>query len=98
MAEAPGIRSGALTPEAAAHLDLVVSRHDLSQALTRQVDFLVRQMHQTPDEAAAWIRQRTGIQPEDQESEHIAWFELGHLMETDPARGEQLWQRIKAEA
>jgi hypothetical protein len=98
MATADGTGPGRLTAEERGHLDLAASRSDLSGALTRQVDFLVKQLNKTPDEAAAFVRSRDGIRPEDQESEQITWFELANLMESEPERGELLWRRIKADA
>jgi hypothetical protein len=98
MAEGTGTGDRQLTREERAHLDLAASRIELSSALTRQVEFSVKQLNKTPDEAAAWVRSDAGIQPEDQASDQVSWFELSHLTETDPERGERLWQRIKDDA
>lgn len=98
MAEANGAGPVRLTTEENAHLDLSASRHDLSSALTRMIEFSVKQMGRTPDEAAAFVRSRDGIQPEDQQAEHISWFEIAHLLESEPERGERVWQRIKDDA
>ena len=52
-------------------------------------------MQMAPEDAAAHLRQSPGYPPEEQEPEHVSWISLSSLMESDPERGERLWQRIK---
>src|SRR5215218_5109672 len=98
MADGDRTRPVPVTPEQRAAAELHASRHELSTALTRQVDFLVKQLNKTPDEAAAWVRSSEGIQPENQEPGQVAWYALARLLEDEPERGEALWRRIKRQA
>jgi hypothetical protein len=86
-----------LTTEQREHAELAASRHELSTALTRQVDFLVKQMEMKPDEAAAWVRSGSGIQL-DEDADQVSWSALARLLEEEPERGETVWVRIKAQA
>jgi len=87
-----------VNPEHDALAELVASRHDLSSALTRLIDFQVKQMNRTPEEAAAFVRSRDGIPAEEREPQHVSWYDLAALLESEPGRGETLWQRVKAQA
>ncbi len=98
MAQGNGKRALPLTAETPAHLDLTASRHDLSHALTRQIDFMVKQMNLSPDEAAASVRDARGIQPEDEDADQVSWYALSRVMEAEPERGERLWQSIRDDA
>jgi hypothetical protein len=98
MAEGNRTRYGELAPEQRTAAELHASRHELSTALTTQVDFLVKQLNKTPEEAAKWARSAEGIQPEDQEPDQVSWSELARLLEQEPERGEALWRRIKRQA
>ena len=87
-----------MKPEERAHLELNASRRDLSTSLTRQVEFLVKQLNMSPDEAAAEVRAAPSPALEERESEQIGWYDLGRLMEQAPERGERLWTRIRDDA
>ena len=98
MAQADRARTVQLTADEHDHLDLNASRIELAQSLTHQVDFLVKQMKFSPDEAAANVREPPGVQAEDQASDQVSWSELARLMEMDAERGERVWKRIKRHA
>jgi hypothetical protein len=84
-----------LNPEDEAHLELAASREELSHSLTRQVEFLVKHLDMTPDEAAATVRETPRLPPEEQVVDQVSWYDLGRVAESDPARAETLWRRIK---
>src|SRR5215217_2067409 len=56
MADGDRARPVPVDRGARAHAELVASRHELAGALTRQVDFLVKQLKMPPDGAAAHVR------------------------------------------
>jgi hypothetical protein len=98
MADGDRTRPVPVNPDHDAPAELLASRRELSAALTRQLEFLVNQMKMTPDEAAAWVRDRGGIPPEEREADQVAWSELMRLLEGEPERGEALWRQIKEDA
>lgn len=98
MADRNRARSLQMNPDERAHLELSASRHDLSRSLTRQVEFLVKQLNLVPEDAAARVREKPYFPPEEQEAEQISWYEIANLMESEPDRGERLWERIKHDA
>jgi len=98
MATGDRTEPGSMKTAQGAHLDLTASRHDLSHALTRQIDFMVKHMNLSPDEAAASVRDARGIQPEDEDADQVSWYALSRLLEVEPERGERLWQSIRDDA
>lgn len=75
--------------------ELAAMQRELTQSVTRLIDFHVTQMNQTPDEALAGHRRPLAIDPAEREPDQIAWWELERTLETDPANGQALWQAIK---
>lgn len=88
------------TPDRAARetAELVGSRRELADALTRQVDFLVAQLKRTPEEAVAEVRRPSSFDPLEHGPEQASWHDLARLAEGDPDAAQALWATLKAEA
>jgi hypothetical protein len=98
VGHAPVAVTAAATAEEMTARELAASRHELVDAVVRQIDFSVTQMKSTPDEARERFRRCLHDDPASVRSDQITWVDLSALAQHDPDRGHALWQRLKDEA
>jgi hypothetical protein len=77
---------------------LAASRQELVDSVVRQIDFAVRQMKLTPDEAREQVRRYLRADPDAIRSDQVSWLDLSSLAEADAEGAQARWKRLKDEA
>ena len=76
--------------------ELAAARRDLVGSITRQIDFFVRHLGKTPDEATALARDAPA--DDARSPEHLFWSDIQRALAADPEAGQALWRSVKDDA